>query len=98
MKGKKIVLVPLATALASLAATTANAEKHPATAAEQSDVRSDAQAKAAAIPANTFFNVGDELFGMLVTTAADGTVIAQHRSHSSHSSHSSHRSHSSSRY
>jgi hypothetical protein len=32
---------------------------------------------------------------LLVTTTADGTVVAQHSSHMSHSSHSSH---SSSRY
>src|SRR5205085_11202956 len=42
---------------------------------------------------NVFFPVGNDLLGLIVTTAADGTVLAQHYSHSSHSSHSSHYSH-----
>ena len=42
---------------------------------------------------NVFFPVGNDLLGLIVTTAADGTVLAQHYSHSLHSSHSSHYSH-----
>lgn len=42
---------------------------------------------------NVFMPVGNDLLGLIVTTAADGTVLAQHYSHSSHSSHSSHYSH-----
>jgi hypothetical protein len=46
---------------------------------------------------NVFMSVGSDLLGLIVTTKADGTVVAQHYSHSSHSSHSSHASHYSSR-
>jgi hypothetical protein len=46
---------------------------------------------------NIFMSVGDDLLGLIVTTKADGTVVADHYSHYSHSSHSSHSSHYSSR-
>jgi hypothetical protein len=42
---------------------------------------------------NVVFPAGKDLLGLIVTTAADGTVLAQHYSHSSHASHSSHYSH-----
>jgi hypothetical protein len=42
---------------------------------------------------NVFFPAGQDLLGLIVTTAPDGTVLAQHYSHSSHASHSSHYSH-----
>jgi hypothetical protein len=46
--------------------------------------------------ANVFMPVGTDLLGLIVTTAEDGTVVAQHDSHYSHSSHASHSSHMSS--
>jgi len=46
---------------------------------------------------NAFYNMGDDLMGLVTSTAADGTVIAEHYSHSSHASHASHASHYSSR-
>jgi hypothetical protein len=46
---------------------------------------------------NVFMSIGGDLFGLIVTKGADGTVVADHYSHSSHSSHSSHHSHYSSR-
>jgi len=98
MKNKKIVLVPLATALASLSATTVNANTQSANPVEPAKDQAGAQIAANKIQPNTLFNAGEDLFGLLVTTAPDGTVVAQHSSHYSHSSHSSHRSHSSSRY
>ena len=51
------------------------------------------QARTNAGKANVFLPAGEDLLGLIVTTAADGTVVAQHESHYSHSSHSSHRSH-----
>jgi hypothetical protein len=42
---------------------------------------------------NIFMSVGHDLLGLIVTTKADGTVVADHYSHYSHSSHSSHHSH-----
>ena len=98
---KQIVLVPLATALAALSAASANANTPPTNAIERANTEAGAQIAADKIQPNTLYNVGNDLFGLLVTTAADGTIVAQHvshYSHSSHSSHSSHRSHSSSRY
>src|SRR5215467_13847865 len=44
---------------------------------------------------NVFMSVGSDLLGLIVTTKADGTVVADHYSHYSHSSHASHSSHSS---
>jgi hypothetical protein len=46
---------------------------------------------------NVFMAVGSNLLGLIASTAADGTVVADHYSHSSHASHSSHSSHYSSR-
>lgn len=43
--------------------------------------------------ANVFLPAGEDLLGLIVTTTADGQVVAQHDSHYSHSSHASHRSH-----
>jgi len=48
--------------------------------------------------ANRFLEIDGDVLGFMVTQAADGTVIAQHRSHFSHSSHASHASHYSSRF
>jgi hypothetical protein len=48
--------------------------------------------------ANVFLPAGRDLLGLIVTTAEDGTVVAQHDSHYSHSSHASHRSHYSSNW
>ena len=76
------------TGVASLAPTTA-AASIPTT--DQADAAQKGQiAKGAP---NVFFPVGNDLLGLIITTAADGTVLAQHYSHSSHSSHSSHYSH-----
>jgi len=97
MKRKSIVVVPLATALASLAGA-ANANTPATNSAEPTNGPADTQVGANEIQPNTIFNAGEDLFGLLVTTAADGTVVAQHASHYSHSSHASHVSHVSSRY
>jgi hypothetical protein len=42
---------------------------------------------------NVFMSIGNNLLGLIVTKATDGTVSAQHYSHSSHASHESHASH-----
>ena len=96
MKKQPLVILPLATALASLtgeavAATTPNTDAQPA--APVGDIAANEK-----IEPNVIFKAGDDLLGLLVTTQADGTVVAQHSSHYSHSSHSSHRSHTSSRF
>lgn len=97
---KPIVILPLAAALAALG----GASVAKATTGEQAQTSSpttDAAAVTTKAEPNVLFKVGEDLFGLIVTRNADGTVLAQHyshRSHSSHSSHSSHRSHYSSRY
>jgi hypothetical protein len=97
MKNRKIVLVPLATALASLSGA-ANATTPANQSAEPTNGPADTQLNATKIQPNTIFKAGEDLLGLLVTTAANGTVVAQHASHYSHSSHASHASHASSRY
>jgi hypothetical protein len=98
MKDKKAVVVPLATALASLV-TAANATAPDAQSPDHSATATDSQqADAAKIEPNTIFTAGRDLLGLLVRKNADGTVVAQHSSHYSHSSHSSHSSHYSSRF
>jgi hypothetical protein len=97
MKRKSIVVLPLATALASLSgAATANALAN--TSIEPTLGPADAQIGANNVQPNTIFKAGEDLLGLLVTTTPDGTVVAQHASHYSHSSHASHASHASSRY
>src|SRR5262245_19939872 len=98
MKEKKAVIVPIATALASLA-TAANATTLATQPQVDDTVATDRQqANATKAERNTIFAAGEELLGLLVTQNADGTVVAQHSSHYSHSSHASHASHASSRF
>ena len=96
MKRKSIVVLPLATALASLSgAATANTLSN--TSVEPTPGPADTQA-ANNVQPNTVFTAGEDLLGLLTTTKADGTVVAQHGSHVSHGSHGSHGSHTSSRF
>jgi hypothetical protein len=86
MKQKKVTLISLAsavaaiapTAQASLPTTTMTRE----TAAKDSDASLDRP--------NAFFNLGEDLMGLITSTAEDGTLVAQHYSHASHASHASH--------
>jgi hypothetical protein len=94
---KKPVILPLAIALAALTVEKATA------AAPDTKMGGDAEHQNAVAPANLsdaniLVNTGKDFLAFNITQNADGTIVAQHRSHSSHSSHSSHRSHSSSRY
>lgn len=91
MKSHKIVLMPLAAALASLSGAM-NATTATKTPAETAMGPHDTQLDSAAIQPNTVFKAGKDLLGLLVAKAADGTVVAQHSSHYSHSSHASHAS------
>ncbi|HZU44054.1 MAG TPA: His-Xaa-Ser repeat protein HxsA2 [Terriglobales bacterium] len=92
MKKTTVVVLPLATALASLsgAANTSSASNSVG----PTPASADAQG-ANKVQPNTIFTAGEDLFGLLVTTNADGTIVAQHSSHYSHSSHASHASHAS---
>ena len=86
------VLVPLATALASLT-TAANANAPVASSTDQSDGMAGTEnTQAPTVEPNTLFTAGNELLGMLVMKKSDGTVVAQHVSHASHASHTSHSS------
>jgi hypothetical protein len=101
MPTKKTVVLPLATALATLT-TAANAKVAANQPTEPGPTSADQQtAKATNIEPNTIFNAGEDLLGLLVTKNADGMTVAQHVSHvshGSHGSHGSHVSHTSSRY
>jgi len=87
-------LLSLSAALAALSSANALA---PATAAADvpttDEVSSARQGQVVEGEPNVFFPAGKDLLGLIVTTAADGTLMAQHYSHYSHSSHSSHSSH-----
>jgi hypothetical protein len=91
-------IMPLAAALATLAgmnAVVANpAEAKTATPAEST--APNAGRVSDVIP-NYTISTGKDFLGFIVTTAADGTMLAEHYSHTSHASHSSHSSHYSSR-
>jgi hypothetical protein len=90
MPQKKTVIVPLATALASLAA---NSAVPTVQTPDQANASIDTQAASAnTVAANTVFSAGEDLLGLLVTKNADGTIVAQHSSHASHASHASHSS------
>ena len=88
MSRKAIVILPLATALATLAgAPGENAASNAATSTQSATP--EIKASSAVIP-NSFAVAGRDLLGFLVTRQADGTIIAQHASHASHASHHSH--------
>jgi hypothetical protein len=91
-------ILSLTAAIAALSGVTALSPT-PAAANTPTTDRTDATQKGQAPKGepNVFMSVGSDLLGLIVTTAADGTVLAQHYSHYSHSSHSSHSSHYSSR-
>jgi His-Xaa-Ser system protein HxsD len=86
MKRKSISLVSLASALAAISPSIANA-----TPTKASGSSSDAKSTEKAVgEANAFFSLGEDLMGLRTSVQPDGTILAQHVSHSSHSSHSSH--------
>jgi hypothetical protein len=83
-------ILSLTAAIATLSGVTALSPA-PATAttssADQTGVIQQGQAKG---EPNVFMAVGSDLLGLIVSTSAEGTVVADHYSHASHSSHSSH--------
>ena len=93
MAKKLPTILSLSAALAALpgVATTLPAPADAATNPEQADMA--ATKPSSPRRANVIFSTGKDLLGLIVTTTADGTVVAQHDSHYSHSSHASHRSH-----
>jgi hypothetical protein len=87
MYQKKVSIIPLAAALASLG-TPGNAAI-----AVKSDVAQPTNAVKAGgetPQANLLYQIGHDLMGMIVTERQDGTLFAGHSSHASHASHSSH--------
>ena len=95
MSHKKISIIPLAAALASLGTPGNAAISVKSDVAQSTD---PVKARAEIPQANAFYQIGHDLMGMIVTEREDGTLFAGHSSHSSHASHSSHSSHHSSRY
>src|SRR5579863_9940540 len=90
MAQKLSALVSLTAALAALPGVTAPAA---ASAPSTNEAAVAPQGRTNSGNANVFLPVGSDLLGLTVSTAADGTTVAQHDSHYSHSSHASHSSH-----
>jgi hypothetical protein len=87
-------ILSLAAALAALSGVTAvNSTPAAANTTSTDEAGTTQSSPIASAEPNVFMSVGSNLLGLIVTTAADGTVVADHYSHVSHSSHSSHRSH-----
>jgi len=98
MAKKVPTILSLGAALAALQGVSAVSATPAAASISGSDVANEAQTgRDAKAEPNLFMSVGSDLLGLIVTTKADGTIVADHYSHYSHSSHSSHRSHYSSR-
>lgn len=94
MPKRSYILLSVAAALAALssAPTAPAVEAAPTTGSEK-----PGSIPVEAVQPNVFYPSGDDLLSLVVTTRADGTVVAQHVSHASHHSHHSHHSHYSSR-
>jgi hypothetical protein len=91
-------IMSLAAALAALAGTSAIvSDRAEAKATSPTDATTPDTRRPTDLTPNQIVSVGEDFLGFIVTTAADGTMLAQHYSHVSHSSHSSHASHYSSR-
>jgi hypothetical protein len=88
-------ILPLATALASLASVPATVDDAVAKTPDDASSATISQNNAVAQTgrANLVFKAGEDLLGLIITQQADGTIIAQHESHASHASHASHHSH-----
>jgi hypothetical protein len=94
MSRKPTVVLPLATALASLmGAGTAVDSAKAALPDDRETLASPDSIPITELKANSFFAAGDELLSFVTTEREDGTIIAQHVSHESHASHASHASH-----
>ena len=91
MAKKLPTILSLSAALAALPGVAVTLPADAATNPEKADVA--ATKPSSPRQANVVFSAGNDLLGLIVTTTADGTVVAQHDSHYSHSSHASHRSH-----
>lgn len=93
MSGKAPTILPLATALASLASMPATVDHAAAKTPDTSNLQTgQSSATAQKGEPNVLFKAGEDLLGLIVTEQADGTVVADHSSHASHASHSSHAS------
>ena len=88
MRSKVPTIVPLATALAALAVD--HAQATPATPEPAPGSVQPSEATQNLVPANLFYTVGEELFGMTAMQGSDGVPYAEHQSHASHASHRSH--------
>lgn len=98
MAKKLPTILSLGAALASLQGVSAvNATSAAANIPGSHEANAAQSGRVAQGEPNVFMSVGNDLLGLIVTTKADGTVVADHYSHSSHASHSSHSSHYSSR-
>ena len=94
MSHKAPKIVPLAAALAALTGTAAmTAASAEAKITDTNEPNVTQAMRATSLTPNQVMSVGEDLLGFIVSTASDGTLVAQHVSHASHSSHASHASH-----
>jgi hypothetical protein len=94
MSQKQRVILPIASAIASLASVPAIVDEAAAKISDRSDASSSQNAAIARTgQPNVVFKAGEDLLGLIVKEQADGTVVVDHYSHSSHASHASHHSH-----
>jgi hypothetical protein len=93
MKPKGTKILPLASALGTLAGTAVVATEAES-AIPTVDPVASALSEMTAMPVskvpNTLVSTGETLLGFVITNQPDGTVVAQHSSHASHASHASH--------
>jgi hypothetical protein len=91
MEKKIPQIVGLSAALAALSGVAALAPTPAAANMPTTDQASTTQkAQAPKGEPNVFFPAGKDMLSLIVSTAANGTIVADHYSHSSHASHSSH--------
>lgn len=91
MSRKPVVVVSLATAIASLFSASATTDSAKAALPHDDSATAAPEGiQSTGVKANSFFAIGQELLSLIVTKRADGTVTAQHVSHASHASHASH--------
>jgi hypothetical protein len=91
MRKKVPQILGLSAALAALSGATALAPTPAVGKVPTTDLAGTTQkAQAPEGEPNVFFPAGKDMLGLIVSTAANGTIVADHYSHSSHASHSSH--------
>ena len=97
MTKKNPKILSLTAALAALSGTATDPNLAAAKTPDGNEAKGVLHNRVVTGEPNVFFSVANDLLGLIVRKAEDGTVVVDHYSHASHASHSSHHSHYSSR-